>query len=69
MIRFYVVSCRCGTAGVEGPFFDVFEVRYVVPAREFRRPIHDEPDAALSVVGYLIERLRATTRELSRALR
>ena len=31
----------------------------VVPAREFLRTIHDEPDAALSVVGYLIERLRA----------
>ena len=30
----------------------------IIPAREFLRTIHDEPEAALSVVGYLIERLR-----------
>ncbi len=30
----------------------------VIPAREFLRTLHEEPEAALSVVGYLIERLR-----------
>jgi hypothetical protein len=34
VIRFYVVSCRCWTAGVEGPFFDVFEVWHFVPTGE-----------------------------------
>jgi hypothetical protein len=35
VIRFYIISCRSWAAGVEGKLFDVFEVRYVVPAREF----------------------------------
>ena len=35
VVRFYVVAYGSWAAGVEGPFFDIFEVRYVVPAREF----------------------------------
>ncbi len=46
-------SARSATARAIG---DV--ILRTIPAPEFLRTLHEEPDAALSVVGYLIERLR-----------